>query len=239
MTKVDYKKHKDIKGAPEYLKKLHDPLVEYDKDIAELEKEKERLTKELPDRDSHKLADIKKNKELNEELDLVEIALERAHKRKDDYTSTKITEEDTYNEIIPLLDAHVEKVKDKHKATNKKIIELIYEARSLYDEMKEDDVKERQKISAFINEMKDFTDRPMTQEEDAGLAAMYGTSNSLTEGLRHHVSKKKGNHGLIFDTLSESAYGIKGLLKYNSDIAYKNTHLTMEGQNKKYGVKVK
>lgn len=201
-----YTKHKHIDGAQELLTRLHEPLEELDKDIQELEAKKAELQKGLENPDSHKLADIEKNKHTQYELNLVNKALDKAKRKREAHVSEN---HEAYKEAMDLLKAHRAKLEKKHHKTNKEIIQKLYEIRGLYEEMKKDNAEEIKKVSDFIDDMGAFSQRELTPIE----RRKFGNT-TLKHKLMGVVTDPflRGYHGLIFTTLPEHIYGVQGLL---------------------------
>lgn len=213
----------NIKGAAELIDELNKPLENIEKDIAELKENKEKLQAKLDSGENRfKLSVVKKNKDIQSELDLIERTLKQAEKEREIITKNSFEVAKTKAQTI-IRDYKKEIINSKKKE-NAEMIKKIIEIRGIFAQMVEEEKKATAELQRFVKAVSPFI------SNDQG---KFGTASQLDMLEREVDNFTYNNNQLKFiDVFNEGHFGIKGLIT-KGRVVSPAEHEAIE----KYGVK--
>lgn len=190
----------DIKGATELINKFKENFDTMENSIVELENRKQELEKQLgTSTNRFKLSNIEKSTKTKQELNLINQYLKEAEQRKEELTSE--ANSTLVKEAKSILTKHVNEVRGNHNDLNRKIVECLYEARTLQKEMDIEEAKERKKINSFIADL-----TPFFNDEEAYRKTAWGKTQ--VQDINEVIARKT-----VFAQVSEPVYYVKGLTR--------------------------
>lgn len=190
----------DIKGATELINKFKENFDTMESSIVELENRKQELEKQFgTSTNRFKLSNIEKSTKAKQELNLINQYLKEAEQRKEELTSE--ANSTLVKEAKSILTKHVNEVRGNHNDLNRKIVECLYEARTLQKEMDIEEAKEREKVNSFIADL-----TPFFSDEEAYRKKAWGKNQ--VQDINEVIARKT-----IFVQFSEPVYYVKGLTR--------------------------
>lgn len=189
----EFKKGRNL--IDEY-KKILDPI---DKAIKELEEKKQELEKRLINKDSYKLEDIEKNREINIEMSYIDSAIKQAQKDKANKLQS-ISAKSIENAQKAIIDYDKE-IQSSYNEISRDISLKVLEIRGLYKLLRQYQALEMQQVTNFITDLTPYVD---DIEEFKGTVTANERIQQLQGDIRHL--------NYLFVVKGES-FGIEGLEK--------------------------
>lgn len=199
--------YSDIKGAAELVEKYKDEFTTINDSIKQLEERKAKLQEQLDSsKERFTLESIEKNANTKRDLNLVNQYLSEAKEQR-----AKLEKEiapKAYEEARAVLSEHREVAWKKADHINKQIIEHLYIIRDLHKEQQAIDQEEQRKVRVFVNDL-----MPYLEDEETFRRKNGGQSP-------HHTLRAQAFHNRknIVGSVPEKAYGVAGLLQFDSEI---------------------
>lgn len=219
--------YSEIKGAVELIEKYKQPYEIIISSINELEEKKEKLKNQLDDSiDRFTVKSIEKNSKTKRDLNLIDQYLKEAYNQKENML--KESKAKAESELISILKNHKNEIFYSQNDINKKIAELIYEARGLYKEFLKREQEENKKINDLIEAVVPYLD-----DEDT-----YRKNNGGQDALSKVRLAVLGGGGRLMHIIPEKSYRVQGLLKGDAPIKEFNLPETSV-LNELYGVETK